>query len=231
MADNNKTTTRKKNGNAAPKQTASVDIVANSKLLKTFQEQYNHYHPEKTINVLQEHIVGRNGYYLGQQFHATGVVYPAPIKNDKGEQTGVYLALTTTEGVDISLAAVMGVTSLRGYTLEGTLKEYRAGVDEKDLNEFTAEVTDKVKTQAAKNNQFNGWDIPTRDLYKLAAMIEADANLIKGKTITFEGIALRPVRRRKTDTDFNNIEWKAGDLSIITQRLWSVSQDTPHKGV
>ena len=223
MADNNKTTTRKKNGNAAPKQTASVDIVANSKLLKTFQEQYNHYHPEKTINVLQEHIVGRNGYYLGQQFHATGVVYPAPIKNDKGEQTGVYLALTTTEGVDISLAAVMGVTSLRGYTLEGTLKEYRAGVDEKDLNEFTAEVTDKVKTQAAKNNQFNGWDIPTRDLYKLAAMIEADANLIKGKTITFEGIALRPVRRRKTDTDFNNIEWKAGDLSIITQRLWSVS--------
>ena len=223
MADNNKTTTRKKNGNAAPKQTASVDIVANSKLLKTFQEQYNHYHPEKTINVLQEHIVGRNGYYLGQQFHATGVVYPAPIKNDKGEQTGVYLALTTTEGVDISLAAVMGVTSLRGYTLEGTLKEYRAGVDEKDLNEFTAEVTDKVKTQAAKNNQFNGWDIPTRDLYKLAAMIEADASLIKGKTITFEGIALRPVRRRKTDTDFNNIEWKAGDLSIITQRLWSVS--------
>lgn len=223
MADNNKTTTRKKNGNAAPKQTASVDIVANSKLLKTYQEQYNHYHPDKTINVLQEHIVGRNGYYLGQQFHATGVVYPAPIKNDKGEQTGVYLALTTTEGVDISLAAVMGVTSLRGYTLEGTLKEYRAGVDEKDLNEFTAEVTDKVKTQAAKNNQFNGWDIPTRDLYKLAAMIEADANLIKGKTITFEGIALRPVRRRKTDTDFNNIEWKAGDLSIITQRLWSVS--------
>ena len=223
MANNNKTTTRKKTDNAAPKQTASVDIVANSKLLKTFQEQYNHYHPEKTINVLQEHIVGRNGYYLGQQFHATGVVYPAPIKNDKGEQTGVYLALTTTEGVDISLAAVMGVTSLRGYTLEGTLKEYRAGVDEKDLNEFTAEVTDKVKTQAAKNNQFNGWDIPTRDLYKLAAMIEADANLIKGKTITFEGIALRPVRRRKTDTDFNNIEWKAGDLSIITQRLWSVS--------
>ena len=223
MAENNKTTTRKKNGNAAPKQTASVDIVANSKLLKTFQEQYNHYHPEKPVNVLQEHIVGRNGYYLGQQFHATGVVYPAPIKNDKGEQTGVYLALTTTEGVDISLAAVMGVTSLRGYTLEGTLKEYRAGVDEKDLNEFTAEVTDKVKTQAAKNNQFNGWDIPTRDLYKLAAMIEADANLIKGKTITFEGIALRPIRRRKTDTDFNNIEWKAGDLSIIPQRLWSVS--------
>ena len=223
MANNNKNTTRKKTDNAAPKQAASVDIVTNSKLLKTYQEQYNHYHPDKTINVLQEHIVGRNGYYLGQQFHATGVVYPAPIKNDKGEQTGVYLALTTTEGVDISLAAVMGVTSLRGYTLEGTLKEYRAGVDEKDLNEFTAEVTDKVKTQAAKNNQFNGWDIPTRDLYKLAAMIEADANLIKGKTITFEGIALRPVRRRKTDTDFNNIEWKAGDLSIITQRLWSVS--------
>lgn len=221
MANNSKN--GKKSDNAASKQTASVDIVANSKLLKTYQEQYNHYHPDKTINVLQEHIVGRNGYYLGQQFHATGVVYPAPIKNDKGEQTGVYLALTTTEGVDISLAAVMGVTSLRGYTLEGTLKEYRAGVDEKDLNEFTAEVTDKVKTQAAKNNQFNGWDIPTRDLYKLAAMIEADANLIKGKTITFEGIALRPVRRRKTDTDFNNIEWKAGDLSIITQRLWSVS--------
>ena len=31
MADNNKTTTRKKNDNAAPKQAASVDIVSSSK--------------------------------------------------------------------------------------------------------------------------------------------------------------------------------------------------------
>ena len=223
MADNNKNTTRKKNGNAAPKQAASVDIVSSSKVLKDFQTQYNRFHPDKPVNVNNAHIVGRNGYYLGQQFHATGEVWAAPIRNDKDEQTGVYLALKTKEGVDISLAAVMGVTSLRGYTLEGTLKEYRAGVDEKDLNEFTAEVTDKVKTQAAKNNQFNGWDIPTRDLYKLAAMIEADASLIKDKTITFEGSALRPIRRRKKDTDFNNIEWNAGDLSIIPQRLWSVS--------
>ena len=230
MADN-KNTTRKKTDNAAPKQTASVDIVSSSKVLKEFQEKYNFYHPDKPVNVNQAHIVGRNGYYLGQQFHATGEVYPAPINDNDGKQVGVYLALKTTEGQDISLAAVMGVTSLRGYTLEGTLKEQRAGADEKDLNEFTAEVTDKVKTQAAKNNQFNGWDIPTRDLYKLAAMIEADANLIKGKTITFEGIALRPIRRRKKDTDFNNIEWNAGDVSIIPQRLWSVSQDTPHKGV
>lgn len=220
MANNNKTT--KKNDNAAPK-AASVDIVSSSKVLKEFQEKYNFYHPDKPVNVNQAHIVGRNGFYLGQQFHATGEVYPAPINDNDGKQVGVYLALKTTEGQDISLAAVMGVTSLRGYTLEGTLKEQRAGADEKDLEEFTAEVSEKVKTQAAKNNQFNGWNIPTRDLYKLAAMIEADASLIKGKTITFEGIALRPIKRRKKDTDFNNIEWNAGDVSIIPQRLWSVS--------
>ena len=219
MANNS---TTKKNDNAASK-VASVDIVASSKILKDFQQQYNHYHSEKPIDVTKEHIVGRNGYYLGQQFHATGEVYPAPINDNDGKQVGVYLALKTTEGTDISLAAVMGVTSLRGYVLEGTLKEQRAGVDEKELNEFTAEVSEKVKIQAAKNNQFNGWNIPTRDLYKLTAMIEADASLIKGKTITFEGIALRSSRRRKDVTDFNNIAWKAGDVSIITQRLWSVS--------
>ena len=54
-------------------------------------------------------------------------------------------------------------------------------------------------------------------------MIEADASLIKGKIITFKGIALRAIKRRKTDTDFNGIEWNAGDVSIIPQRLWSVS--------
>lgn len=217
----NNSTTRKKSNNASTN--ASVDIVSQSKVLKDFQQQYNKFHADRPVDVTKAHIVGRNGYYLGQQFHANGVVYPAPINNDNGEQTGVYLALQTTEGTDISLAAVMGVTSLRGYILEGTLKEQRAGADEKDLNEFTAEVSESVKTQAAMNNQFKGWEVPTRDLYKLAAMIEADASLVKGKTITFEGIALRPVKRRKDDTDFNNISWKAGDVSIITQRLWSVS--------
>ena len=220
MANNNDP--KKKNDKAAPK-AASVDIVASSKVLKDFQQQYNTFHSDKPIDVTKEHIVGRNGYYLGQQFHLTGVVYPAAVNDANGNQTGVYLALKTTEGIDLSLAALMGVTSLRGYTLEGTLKEERAGADEKDLNEFTAEVSEKVKAQAAKNNQFNGWDIPTRDLYKFAAMIEADASLAEGKIVTFEGIALRPVKRRKTDTDFNNIEWHAGDVSIITQRLWSVS--------
>ena len=221
MADNS--TTKKKNGNAAPK-AASVDIVASSKVLKDFQQQYNTFHSDKPIDVTKdERIVGRNGYYLGQQFHLTGAVKPAPVNGANGKQTGVYLALTTTEGVDLSLAALMGVTSLRGYTLEGTLKEERDGVDEKELNEFTGEVSEKVKTQAAKNNQFVGWNIPTRDLYKLTAMIEADASIAAGKTVTFEGIALRPVRRRQATTDFNGVEWKAGDVSIITQRLWSVS--------
>ena len=210
MANNSK-------GNAAKAQpkAASVDIVANSKLLKDFQKQYNELHGDRPIDVTKERIVGRNGYFLGQQFHLTGEIYPAPVFNADGEKTGVYLALKTKENTDLSLAALMGVTSLRGYILEGTIK------DSKDT-EFTAEVTDKVKTQAAKNNAFNGWNVPTRDLYKMAAIIENDKELVKDKVATFEGIALRTIKRRQDATDFNGVEWKTGDTSVITQRLWSV---------
>lgn len=210
MANNSK-------GNAAKAQpkAASVDIVANSKLLKDFQQQYNELHGDRPIDVTKERIVGRNGYFLGQQFHLTGEIYPAPVFDADGKKTGVYLALKTKENTDLSLAALMGVTSLRGYILEGTIK------DSKDT-EFTAEVTDKVKTQAAKNNAFNGWNVPTRDLYKMAAIIENDKELVKDKVATFEGIALRTIKRRQDATDFNGVEWKAGDTSVITQRLWSV---------
>lgn len=204
-------------GNAAKAQpkAASVDIVANSKLLKDFQQQYNELHGDRPIDVTKERIVGRNGYFLGQQFHLTGEIYPAPVLDADGKKTGVYLALKTKENTDLSLAALMGVTSLRGYILEGTIK------DSKDT-EFTAEVTDKVKTQAAKNNAFNGWNVPTRDLYKMAAIIENDTNLVKDKVATFEGIALRTIKRRQATTDFNGVEWNVGDTSVITQRLWSV---------
>jgi hypothetical protein len=140
-----------------------------------------------------------------------------------GKKTGVFLALKTKEGTDLSLAALMGVTSLRGYTLDGTLKEERKGAAPEDLNEFTAEVSDAVKAQAAKNNQFNGWAIPTRDLYKLAAMIEANPELVANKVAKFEGIALRAIKRRQDTTDFNNVDWHGGDTSIISQRLWSVA--------
>lgn len=204
-------------GNAAKAQpkAASVDIVANSKLLKDFQQQYNELHGDRPIDVTKERIVGRNGYFLGQQFHLTGEIYPAPVLDADGKKTGVYLALKTKENIDLSLAALMGVTSLRGYILEGTIK------DSKDT-EFTAEVTDKVKTQAAKNNAFNGWNVPTRDLYKMAAIIENDKELVKDKVATFEGIALRTIKRRQATTDFNGVEWNVGDTSVITQRLWGV---------
>ena len=211
-----------KNGNAAP-QTASVDIVAKSNLLKDFQQQYNALHGDRPIDVTKERIVGRNGYYIGQQFHLTGEIYPAPVVDADGKKTGVFLALKTKEGTDLSLAALMGVTSLRGYTLDGTLKEERKGAAPEDLNEFTAEVSDAVKAQAARNNQFNGWAIPTRDLYKLAAMIEANPELVANKVAKFEGIALRAIKRRQDTTDFNGVDWHVGDTSIITQRLWSVA--------
>lgn len=212
-----------KNGNAAPI-AASVDIVAKSAVLKQFKQEYDALHPDgKPIDLTKERIVGRNGYYIGQQFHLTGEIIPAPVEDANGKQTGVFLALKTKEGVNLSLAALMGVTSLRGYTLEGTLKEERKNANPEDLNEFTAEVSDKVKTQAAKNNEFKGWVIPTRDLYKMAAMIEADASIVADKVVTFEGIALRSIKRRQDITDFNGIEWQVGDTSVITQRLWSVA--------
>jgi hypothetical protein len=210
MADNKK-------NNAAP----AADSAA-QKWLEGFQKKYNELAQgtsRKPIDVNGVRNVGNNGYNIGQSFTLTGAIEIVDILDSDGTTvTGCYLGLPTEEGPKLSLAALMGVSTLRGYILEGSVTEKRAGVDADKLRTFTAETSD-----AAKQPTFRCWNLKDRNIYALAKQIKEQPDWLKGKKVTFHGIALRTITRRQNTTDFDNIAWSAGDVSVIQQRLWSVA--------
>ena len=69
--------------------------------------------------------VGNNGYVIGQQFELDGSFGVEEIKNGD-KTTGAYFACGTRQGVKLSLASLMGLTSLRGYMLSGEDTSYCA---------------------------------------------------------------------------------------------------------
>jgi hypothetical protein len=112
----------------------------------------------------------------------------------------------------------MGVSTLRGYLLEGSVTEKRAGVEPEQLRTFTADTSDE-----AKKPTFKCWALKDRNIYALAKQIKSDPLMLKGKKATFHGIALRTINRRQDTEDFDGIMWHVGDVSVIQQRLWSVA--------
>jgi hypothetical protein len=212
----NKKMAENKKNNAAP----AADSAA-QKWLEGFQERYNKLAQgtsRKPINVNAVRNVGNNGYNLGQSFTLTGAIEVVDIKDNDDKVTGCYLGLPTEEGPKLSLAALMGVSTLRGYILEGSVTEKRAGVEEEKLRTFTAETT-----KEAKQPTFRCWNLKDRNIYALAKQIKEQPDWLKGKKATFHGVALRTITRRQNTTDFDNIEWAVGDVSVIQQRLWSVA--------
>lgn len=213
----NKKMAENKKNNAAP---VAADSAA-QKWLEGFQERYNKLAEgttRKPIDVNVVRNVGNNGYNLGQSFTLTGAIEIVDIKDNDGKVTGCYLGLPTEEGPKLSLAALMGVSTLRGYLLEGSVTEKRAGVEESKLRTFTAETT-----KEAKQPTFRCWNLKDRNIYALAKQIKEQPDWLKGKKATFHGIALRTITRRQNTTDFDNIAWSEGDVSVIQQRLWSVA--------
>jgi hypothetical protein len=85
--------------------------------------------------------------------------------------------------------------------------------------EHTAKVADDV------NEQFIGWaDCPTRDLFDLTAQIEADPNMVKGKTVTYKGQVYRPFVAKKGGKDLaTGLPVKKGDNRAQDAKLWEVA--------
>lgn len=205
-----------KNNKKANAANGSAADSLGQKFLEDFEKRYNDLaskNNRKAIDVNAVRNVGNNGYNLGQQFTLTGAIEVVDIldPNDNKTVTGCYLGLPTVEGPKLSLAALMGVSTLRGYILDGTIK------DSHDA-EFTAETT-----ADAKKPNFKCWDLKDRNIYALAKKIREDSAWLQNKKVTFHGIALRTITRRQDTTDFNNVDWKAGEKSVIQQRLWSVA--------
>ena len=168
--------------------------------------------------------VGNNGYVIGQQFELDGTFGVEEIKNSD-KVTGAYFACGTRQGVKLSLASLMGLTSLRGYTLSGEDTSYLSKITGepteaqlKDSVKYTAKVADDV------DETFVGWaDCPTRDIYDLVVRIENEQFSLDGITVEYKGQAIRGWDAKKGGDDIVvGKKYTAGAHRVTRQHLFKV---------
>ena len=190
------------------------DYGDDSKFIKNYLSIYT-INCEKNIDVMsiRERRVGCNGYTLGQKFILTG-----EIKTKISEIDGVkyvYIVLSTKEGIDLSLASLMGVSSLKGYVLDNDVEIQFLGDDNMIM-------TRKVQSYLIKDFDFaQVWQPPTRNYLDLAAKIaEGDLNLVNAK-VTYLGIAVKPFKTKKRGMHSGE-EFDVGFQRVIETHLWSL---------
>lgn len=182
-------------------------------LVKKFLEDYK---DARGKDYDQTRIVGNNGYTVGQSFTLTGEIEYKT--NEINGTKSVYWVLPTEEGTELSLMALMGVSSLKGYCTDNKkefpVEFYNPKTKDKDSRIVTATV----------NSDFDFddvWQPPTRNLLDLAGMIlEGDLNL-KGKTVTYLGTVVKPITAKK-DSEQNGEKVKEGYKRVIETRLWEI---------
>ena len=168
--------------------------------------------------------VGNNGYVIGQQFERDGTFGVEEIKNGD-KVTGAYFACGTKQGVKLSLASLMGLTSLRGYKLSGEDTSYCAKINGepteaqlKDSVKYTAQVADDV------DETFVGWaDCPTRDIYDLVVRIENEQFKLDGISVEYKGQVIRGWEAKKTGDDIVvGKKYAQGAHRVTRQHLFKV---------
>ena len=168
--------------------------------------------------------VGNNGYVIGQQFELDGTFGVEEIKNGD-KVTGAYFACGTKQGVKLSLASLMGLTSLRGYKLSGEDTSYCAKINGepteaqlKDSVKYTAQVADDV------DETFVGWaDCPTRDIYDLVVRIENEQFKLDGISVEYKGQVIRGWEAKKTGDDIVvGKKYAQGAHRVTRQHLFKV---------
>lgn len=168
--------------------------------------------------------VGNNGYVIGQQFELDGTFGVEEIKNGD-KVTGAFFACGTKQGVKLSLASLMGLTSLRGYMLSGEDTAYLSKINgeptdaqKKEAVTFIAKVADDV------DDTFVGWeDCPTRDIYELVVRIENEQVQLEGITVEYKGQVIRGWDAKKKGDDITTGKpYAAGAHRVSRQHLFKV---------
>jgi hypothetical protein len=183
-----------------------------NEVIKKFMEAYKACHTDKEVEKLESRNVGNNGYYIGQTFTLTGEVEWK--ENKINDETQVYWYLTTQEGAELSLQSLMGISSLKGYLLEGSTEvEFVDGNDKKSRT-----VTAEVK---AGTNEKSLWTPKSRHFLTEVQNILEGRESLEGKTVTFLGTAVKPIEAKKSGKQ-NGETYEKGYKRAIETKLWSV---------
>lgn len=185
---------------------ADCEFVTN--FLKTYAANGG----SKTEAEMRERNVGNNGYTLGQQFTFTGEIKVKENTINGVKQT--YIVLPTEEGTELSLMAIMGVSSLKGYDLENAVTiEYKNG---------TRKDSRTTKSDLIEGFEFGQvWQPKTRNFLELAGMIAEGAIQLKGVVATYLGVAVKPITAKKAG-ESNGEKFDKDYKRAIETRLWSL---------
>jgi hypothetical protein len=169
--------------------------------------------------------VGNNGYIIGQEFELDGTFDVEEIKSGN-KTTGAFFACGTKQGVKLSLASLMGLSSLNGYKLEGEDIAYLEPIGEDGP-------TDKQKAESVKftakvdsdvDETFVGWEgCPTRDIYDMVVRIENEDIKLAGIPVVYKGQVIRGWDAKKGGEDINTgAKYVAGAHRVSRQNLFKV---------
>lgn len=186
--------------------------------IKNYLDVYKANGGKKSEQDLLDRVVGNNGYQLGVTYTLTGAIVVKTSKINGVAQTAI--VLPTEEGVELSLANLMSVSSLKGYDLSGNdlTIEYYEVTDKKQ----TTLKTRTTRTELVANFDFeNVWQPPTRNFLNLAGQIADGTYDVTGKKVTFLGTACKPFKA-KSAGEMGTETWKAENMRVIESKLWSL---------
>lgn len=172
---------------------------------------------KKRIEEAGGYVIGNNGYAVGQTFTLTGNVAMRDYK--VGDAKGKSPQAETTDGNWISIKAIMGLSSPRGYVFSGKLEACRKAEAEKkskgtaytSYEEVTADCDIPVEEYPSDN-------FSSRDLFEVYAACKANKEILEGATLTYHGIIARIAVAKKADTNGRHV----GDEFIIQSRVWTL---------
>lgn len=188
-----------------------------SQFVTDFKAIYEEVNGKEKLEALEKRNVGNNGYVIGQEFHLTGDI--KTVTNEINGVKQVYIALTTKEGTDLSLQALMGVSSLKGYVFD---TDVDVEFDTKDETGSFVKKSRKVRSDFSKGDFNNVWMPETRNLLTLAGMIAEKHINLTNKTATYLGTAVKPITAKKRGEQ-NNEKFKEGYARAIETKLWSIA--------
>lgn len=161
---------------------------------------------------IKEKTVGNNGRPLDSEAIFTGKVDLVD-RNINGNSVSFYAA-ETKKGEWISIQSIMGVSSLKGYELEGKFQHQN--------NEGESDVTADVSAKFKADQNMPRWEPPTRDFYECVAQLQA-TEMLKDVRLFYRGTAVRPYEAKKDyiSTTANGESWSKGAKRTMTAQIWT----------
>lgn len=185
----------------------SKDSTKNDELVKSYLEAAKVAGMSEPKNT----TVGNNGFALGQQFHSTGLKL---VQSEINGKKTAYIAVTTEEGLDISIKSLMGLTALNGYKTEGEF--------DSESQEAGKKVVTKVVAEVVSDFDFSRVYQPScRQLLDFIAECN-QSGFFEGKTLTYLGKVVRPYEAKKDSPATSFEVYKKGYKRAMAAKLWSV---------